>query len=45
MLHVFHVDLGAIYTFEMELAMERWEDFIYFCVARKADLIVILKIK
>jgi len=22
MLHVFHVDLGAIYTFEMELAME-----------------------
>lgn len=25
MLHVFHVDLGTIYTFEMELAMERWE--------------------
>lgn len=23
MLHVFHVDLGTIYTFEMELAMER----------------------
>ena len=23
MLHVFHVDLGTVYTFEMELAMER----------------------
>ena len=32
MLHVFHVDLGTIYTFEMELAMERWEkkhDVVY----------------